>query len=210
MVYDEVMCGMGRTGTYHAWQSLGGVAPDLQSIGKGLGAGYQPISAVLIGEKVYQMFEKHSKGAHKFVSGHTFQGHSAGCACALTVQTILKRDDLLTNVKEMGELLRSTLRNKLPVELFSHGASVRGLGLLIGVDFGATGEQYGGPLCAQVLQEAYKLGLAVYPCSSSVDAILLAPPFIINAQQVEFLARTLTQALRTVLAERGHKTAAKI
>ncbi|RJE26390.1 Aminotransferase class-III [Aspergillus sclerotialis] len=91
LIYDEVMCGMGRVGSLHAWQSLGGVAPDIQTIGKGLGAGYQPISAILVGSKVHRTIEL-AQAQHPFVSGHTYQGHSIGCAAALAAQQVIAAD----------------------------------------------------------------------------------------------------------------------
>ncbi|KAK2790765.1 hypothetical protein FQN53_008588 [Emmonsiellopsis sp. PD_33] len=202
VIFDEVMCGMGRVGTYHAWQSLGGAVPDLQSIGKGLGAGYQPLSAVLIGKKVYDMFEEHSKGASKFVSGHTFQGHSMACAGALAVHRILKRDGLIPQVKERGILLAFLLREGLSPFIAGHGASLRGLGLFRAVDFGRLGESVGGPLAAEVAEESFKKGAAVYLCSTAVDAVLFAPPFIISEDEVSILARTFLKAFKTVLERR--------
>lgn len=135
VIFDEVMCGMGRVGTYHAWQSLGGVAPDLQAIGKGfLGAGYQPLSVVLIGKKVYDMFEEHSRQPKTLVSGHMFQGHSMECAGALIVQKILDRDNLILNVMKRGLLLESLLPEGLLSYKKEYGVSLRGSRLFRTVD----------------------------------------------------------------------------
>lgn len=202
LIFDEVMCGLGRSGTYHAWEQLGGVAPDLQTIGKGLAGGYQPLSAVLMGHKVLDVFEECSKGANKFTSGHTFQGHSIACAAGLTVQTILKRDSLLENVASMGAFLHSLLGKGLPAELVELGASVRGLGLFRAVDFGKASSALGGPLAGEVGEETFKEGAAVYPCSSAVDAILFAPPFIISSEEVALLADTFLKALKNVIERR--------
>lgn len=203
LIFDEVMCGMGRSGTYHAWEQLGGVAPDLQTIGKGLSGGYQPLSAVLIGKTVLDVFEECSKGADKFTSGHTFQGHSLACGASLTVQKILKRDSLVGKVAKMGPLLHSRLEEGLPAELVALGASVRGVGLFRAVDFGKAGSVFGGPLVSEVHEETFKLGAAVYPCSSAVDAILFAPPYIISDEEVGLLADTFLRALGNVLARRS-------
>lgn len=202
LIFDEVMCGLGRSGTYHAWEQLGGVAPDLQTIGKGLAGGYQPLSAVLMGHKVFDVFEECSKGENKFTSGHTFQGHSAACAAGLTVQTILKRDGLVQNVANMGSLLRSLLEKGLPAELVELGATVRGVGLFRAVDFGKAASVLGGPLAGEVGEETFKEGAAVYPCSSAVDAILFASPFIISSEEIALLAGTFLKALNNVLARR--------
>lgn len=90
LIFDEVMCGMGRVGILHAWESLAGVAPDIQTIGKGLGAGYQPISGILVGQKVHDVIKAGSE-KNAFLSGHTYQGHSIGCAAALAVQQTINR-----------------------------------------------------------------------------------------------------------------------
>jgi adenosylmethionine-8-amino-7-oxononanoate aminotransferase len=204
-IFDEVMCGMGRCGTYHAWEQLGGVAPDLQTIGKGLAAGYQPVSAVLIGPKLYGAFSKHSRGAEAFVSGHTYQGHSVGAAAALMVQKILFRDGLIGKCKQLGEILHKTLESQLSVEVEDfkkYGGGLRGLGLFRAVDFGQLGMIYGGPLAADVCNKAFELGSAVYLCSSAVDAALFAPPFVMTEDQIVQLAEIFVQAVAVVLKSR--------
>lgn len=202
LIFDEVMCGMGRSGTYHAWEQLGGVAPDLQTIGKGLSGGYQPLSAVLIGKKVYDVFEACSKDGEKFTNGHTFQGHSVACAASLAVQKILKRDGLVQNVAKMGPLLQARIEEGLPTELVKLGARMRGVGLFRAIDFGEAASAFGGALAGEVGEETFKQGAAVYPCSSAVDAILFAPPFIISSEEVAVLADTFLRALGNVLARR--------
>ncbi|PGH23151.1 hypothetical protein AJ80_02783 [Polytolypa hystricis UAMH7299] len=206
VIFDEVMCGMGRVGTYHAWQTLGGVAPDLQTIGKGLGAGYQPLSAVLISEKICAQFARGSREGKKFVSGHTFQGHAMACAGALAVNRIIERDNLLDNVQKMGKLLEARLSVGLPPAFKQHGGSLRGLGLFRAVDFGRWRESVGGvgaaPLAQEVSEECFKQGAAVYLCSAAVDAVLFAPPFIIEEKEVSILASTFLRALDIVLEGR--------
>ncbi|KAK5939431.1 hypothetical protein PMZ80_008735 [Knufia obscura] len=202
LIFDEVMCGMGRVGSYHAWQQLGGVAPDLQTIGKGLGAGYQPLSAVLLAPKVVAAFEEGSKKSLKFTSGHTFQGHSMGCAGALAVHRILKRDQLISHVGEMGMLLESVLQKGLLSEINEYAVSMRGMGLFRTVDFGRMQVALGGPLAQEVADETFRRGAAVYTCSPAVDAILFAPPFIITAKEVAELSDIFVSALRAVTKRR--------
>jgi adenosylmethionine-8-amino-7-oxononanoate aminotransferase len=203
LIFDEVMCGMGRVGTYHAWQSFGGVAPDLQTIGKGLAAGYQPLSAVLISGKVYEVFEEHSKGPRKFVSGHTYQGHAVGCAAALAVQSVIGENNLLDNVVHMGALLEKSLRDGLPFVFTNCGGSLRGMGLFRTVDFGKLGQTVGGkPLLQEVADECFEQGAAVYACSGPVDAILFALPFVVSAEEVKALVAIFFRALDTVLQRR--------
>src|SRR6202034_4022754 len=90
LILDEIMCGMGRTGTLHACEQEG-IAPDLLLLAKGLGAGYQPIGAMLVAEKIYQAI---AHGTGSFNHGHTYMGHAVGCAAALAVQQVIKDDDL--------------------------------------------------------------------------------------------------------------------
>ncbi|HEX7200930.1 MAG TPA: aspartate aminotransferase family protein, partial [Dongiaceae bacterium] len=103
LILDEVMCGMGRTGTLHACEQEG-IAPDLMTIAKGLGGGYEPIGAVLLGKHIYDSF---ATGSGFFQHGHTYMGHPLACAAGLAVQDTIQRDDLLANVRTMGALLRS-------------------------------------------------------------------------------------------------------
>lgn len=206
VIFDEVMCGMGRTGTYHAWQQLGNVAPDLQTIGKGLGAGYQPISAILMSSDIHNRFRQATvDGMSPFVSGHTYQGHAIGCAAALAVCRILGRDRLLDNVVEMGELLKSRLRASIPKIVFESGGSVRGLGLFRTVDLGTLGNAMGGPLAAEVAVATFAQGAAVYTCSAAVDAVLFCPPFIITASQVNELVGAFVRGLESVLHKRARE-----
>ncbi|KAI0151426.1 pyridoxal phosphate-dependent transferase [Pestalotiopsis sp. NC0098] len=194
LIFDEVMCGMGRAGTLHAWGSLGGVAPDLQTIGKGLGAGYQPISAVLAGAKVHQATQS-KQSTIPFVSGHTYQGHSIGCAAALATQQVIVNDNLLSNVKAMGDLLERELREKTPLL-----KEVRGLGLFRAVEFAT---QKGSEVAAEIARTCLSNGLAVYLCSPATDSILFAPPFIIHEHQVKELVDIFAASTSEVLAKRG-------
>jgi adenosylmethionine-8-amino-7-oxononanoate aminotransferase len=111
LIFDEVMCGMGRTGYLHAWQAEN-VIPDIQLVGKGLAGGFQPISAMLVGHKVSQALKDGpSNGA--FNHGHTFQNHPMGAAAALMVQGIIEDENLLQNVQEKGRNLEMKIRDRL-------------------------------------------------------------------------------------------------
>ena len=202
LIFDEVMCGMGRVGSYHAWESLGGVAPDLQTIGKGLGGGYLPLSAILISSKVASVFEESSKGAHKYVSGHTFQDHAMGCASALAVQKIVRRDNLVHNAAVQGALLEKLILQDLPPELKEMGVTMRGLGLFRSIDFGNARRTFGKALAGEVAEETFKKGATVYLCSTAVDAVMFAPPLIISKEEVAELVGIFLRALRAVLARR--------
>lgn len=111
LIFDEVMCGMGRTGRLHAWQAED-VAPDIQLVGKGLAGGFQPVSAMLVGHKIIEAFENGpSNGA--FSHGHTFQNHPQGAAAALEVQRVVEDDRLLENVRVKGAMLEEKIRDRL-------------------------------------------------------------------------------------------------
>lgn len=129
MILDEIMCGMGRTGTMHAWQSeLVGVVPDIQTIGKGLGGGYAPVAGVLVHSRVVEAVKRGTGG---FSHGQTYQGHPIACAAALEVVKIMKEDRLVDNVEAMGALLEKLLKEKvLPLPFVG---DVRGKGLFWGV-----------------------------------------------------------------------------
>lgn len=198
IIFDEVMCGMGRAGTLHAWQSLGGVAPDLQTIGKGLAAGYQPLSAVLVSEKIHGKLKETSEN-HPFMSGHTYQGHALACAAGLATQRYLVEKNLLENVREMGDLLVDLLKKGLPKVVVK---DVRGLGLFRGVEFQPV-DPAGGQIAKEVAALSFEKGAAVYLCSSAVDAVLFAPPFIVDEGQVKELVTIFAAAVREILMRRG-------
>src|SRR5258708_5899823 len=106
------MCGMGRVGTRHAWQSLlpAPVAPDIQTVGKGLGGGYAPVAAVLASAKVVDVL---GEGSGSFAHGQTYQGHPVACAVALEVQRVIREEGLLANVVNLGRVLEAGLRERL-------------------------------------------------------------------------------------------------
>lgn len=126
-ILDEIMSGMGRCGTLHAWEQEG-VVPDIQTIGKGLGGGYAPVSGILINDSIVQTLDK---GTGMFRHGQTYQGHPISCAAALAVQKTIKEDALLENVRTMGAYLESQLRQKF--DDHPYVGDIRGKGLFWGV-----------------------------------------------------------------------------
>jgi adenosylmethionine-8-amino-7-oxononanoate aminotransferase len=111
LIFDEIMCGMGRTGHLHAWQESG-VVPDIQLIGKALSGGFAPVSAMLVGPKIVDaLLDGPSKGA--FNHGHTFQNQPMSAGISMEVQAIVQDDRLLENVREKGPLLLKKLRARL-------------------------------------------------------------------------------------------------
>lgn len=129
LIFDEVMCGMGRTGYLHAWQK-DGVAPDIQTVGKCLAGGFQPLSAMLISPKVSDAFE-FGPGSGSFSHGHTFQNHPLACAAGLEVQKIIQEENMLQNVKTKGTRLSKLLKRRLGEH--PNVGDIRGVGLFWGV-----------------------------------------------------------------------------
>ncbi|WP_116138221.1 aspartate aminotransferase family protein [Trinickia diaoshuihuensis] len=207
LILDEVMCGMGRTGYLYACEEEG-VSPDLMTIAKGLGAGYQPIGAMLVGDRVYDAIVR---GSGFFQHGHTYMGHATACAAALEVQRVIEEDDLLANVKTRGEQLRAILRERFAQH--PHVGDIRGRGLFVGVEFVLERESKApfDPRCklnALIKQQAMARGLMVYPMGGTIDGtrgdhVLLAPPFICTAGDIERIAERLCDAVGAALTEAG-------
>ncbi|GGE05172.1 aspartate aminotransferase family protein [Aureimonas endophytica] len=204
LILDEVMCGMGRTGTLHACEQ-DGIAPDLMTIAKGLGGGYQPVGAVLLSGRIFESF---SKGSGFFQHGHTYMGHPMAAAAGLAVQEVIRRDGLLANVVAMGEHLRARLEQRFGNH--PHVGDIRGRGLFQGVELVAdrlTKASFDpkSRLNAAIKREAMARGLMVYPMGGTIDGVrgdhvLLAPPFIIERHQVDDVVERLGEAIDAALA----------
>lgn len=126
-ILDEVLAGMGRTGTLHAWEQED-VKPDLQTVAKGLGAGYEAVGALLISKKVVDVL---SKGTKAFVHFQTYHGHPLSCAAAYEVQQVIKDEGLVANCREVGEYLGKILKDRLGTHI--NIGNIRGRGMLWGV-----------------------------------------------------------------------------
>jgi adenosylmethionine-8-amino-7-oxononanoate aminotransferase len=204
LIADEVMCGMGRTGTLHAIEQEG-VAPDLMAIAKGLGGGYQPIGAVLVAERIVTAL---AAGSGSFQHGHTYIGHPVACAAALAVQKIIQRDDLLTSVRRHGDGLRERLQATFGPH--PHVGDIRGRGLLMAielVDDRAAKRPFDPALRlhARIKAESMARGLIVYPTGGTIDGhlgdhVLLAPPFIVTAAELDAIVERLASAVDAAIA----------
>ncbi|WP_323990451.1 aspartate aminotransferase family protein [Nguyenibacter sp. L1] len=204
LILDEVMCGMGRTGTLHACEQEG-ITPDLMTIAKGLGGGYQPIGAVLLSERIFESF---ATGSGFFQHGHTYMGHPMAAAAALAVQEVIRRDDLLANVTTMGAHLRARLAERFGDH--PHVGDIRGRGLFQALEFvadraTATPFDPGRKLHAAIKSEAMARGLMVYPMGGTIDGArgdhaLIAPPFIIDAAQIDDVVERLGEAVDAAIA----------
>ena len=203
---DEIMCGMGRTGTLFACEQEG-VAPDLITVAKGLGAGYQPIGAVLVHDRLVRAIEA---GSGALLQGHTYMGHPVACAAALAVQEAIEEDGLLENVRAMGTLLEARLRDAFGSHPYV--GDIRGRGLFWALELvedRATKRPFDPKLLvhARVKREAQALGLICYPSGGVADGtagdhVLLAPPYIVDASHIDEMIDTLRATFDTVLAER--------
>lgn len=203
LILDEVMCGMGRTGALHACEAEG-IAPDLMTIAKGLGGGYQPIGAVLINQKI---FDAIANGSGAFQHGHTYIGHPLAAAAGLAVQEAIRRDHLLENVVAMGARLRAGLETRLGQH--SHVGDIRGRGLFIGVEFvadRATKTPFAPErrIHAKLKREAMARGLMVYPMGGTIDGrlgdhALIAPPFIVTAAEVDEIVGRFGEAVEAAV-----------
>ena len=206
-IADEVMCGMGRTGTLYAVEQEG-VTPDLITIAKGLGGGYQPIGAVMAQQHIVQAMQQ---GSGFFQHGHTYLGHALACAASLAVQDVIRRDGLLERVRVMGAGLAQRLQEALGDH--PHVGDIRGRGLFMGVELvrdRATKQTFDPDLAlhARIKREAMARGLMVYPMGGTIDGrqgdhVLLAPPFIISEDELDQLTERLTGAIDAAIAQSG-------
>lgn len=203
LILDEVMCGMGRTGTLHACD-FEGVVPDIMAVAKGLGGGYQPIGAVLAQRKIVEAM---SSGSGFFQHGHTYLGHAVACAAALAVQQVIARDDLLTRVREAGTFLEDQLLDAFGDH--AHVGDIRGRGLFWGIEL-VQDRAIKSPfdpafkLHARIKEEAFLRGLMVYPMGGTVDGrygdhVLLAPPFIASDAELTMIVERLGAAIDAAL-----------
>lgn len=204
LILDEVMCGMGRTGTLFAYAQEG-ITPDLCVVAKGLGGGYQPIGATLVSKKIFDTVQS---GSGFFQHGHTYLGHPMACAAALAVQHTIERERLLDNVRTQGEALLAELRLRFASQ--ARVGDIRGRGLFIGIELvadRATKSTFDPALKihARIKREAFERGLICYPMGGTVDGkhgdhVMLAPPYIINAEHRAEMVDKLSQAIDAALA----------
>ncbi|MCC7080805.1 MAG: aspartate aminotransferase family protein [Burkholderiales bacterium] len=199
LILDEVMCGMGRTGTLYACEQEG-IAPDLVCIAKGLGAGYQPIGATLVQGRIHDAIKR---GSGFFQHGHTYIGHALACSAALAVQRAFVERGLVERVRSAAAGLEARLRSRLGAH--PHVGDIRGRGFFWGIEFvqdRATKQPFDPALKinARIKAEAMKLGLLCYPMGGTLDGmrgdhVLIAPPYIVSDGQLDELADKLGRAV---------------
>jgi adenosylmethionine-8-amino-7-oxononanoate aminotransferase len=204
LILDEVMCGMGRTGTLYACEQEG-ISPDLLTMAKGLGGGYQAIGAVLVGEKVIEPF---AKGSGSFQHGHTYMGHTAACAGALAVQKVIKEEGLLANVRRLGGMLETKLQDRFGNH--HHVGDIRGRGLFQCIELvkdRATKETFDPKhkLNQEINREMMARGLILYPMGGTIDGkhgdhIILAPPYNLKDELLDEIVDKLGQSVDAAIA----------
>ncbi|MBR0970831.1 MULTISPECIES: aspartate aminotransferase family protein [Bradyrhizobium] len=208
LILDEVMCGMGRTCTTHAWEQEG-IAPDIQAIAKGLGGGYQPIGAMLASGRIIDTIRA---GSGAFQHGHTYLAHPLACAAALAVQDVIREDGLLERVKERGKQLEQRLIDRFGNH--RHVGDIRGRGLFWAIELVAdrasrTSFDPALKLNQKIKAEAFANGLGCYPGGGTVDGVrgdhvLLAPPYIVSTDEIDQIVDKLGTAVDNVLRSVNH------
>jgi adenosylmethionine-8-amino-7-oxononanoate aminotransferase len=203
-----VMCGMGRTGTLHAWEQEG-IAPDIQAVAKGLGGGYQPIGAMLASGRIIDAIRQ---GSGAFQHGHTYLAHPLACAAALEVQRVIGEEYLLDRVKELGGYLERRLTERFGNH--RHVGDIRGRGLFQAIELVAdrgTRAPFDPALKLnqRIKAAAFERGLACYPSGGTVDGqrgdhVLLAPPYIATPEDIDEIVDRLGGAVDSALKSVGH------
>jgi adenosylmethionine-8-amino-7-oxononanoate aminotransferase len=208
LILDEVMCGMGRTGTRHAWEQEG-IAPDIQAIAKGLGGGYQPIGAMLASSRIVDVIRD---GSGAFQHGHTYLAHPLACAAALEVQQVIDDEQLLDRVKDLGRHLERRLTERFGNH--RHVGDIRGRGLFQAIELVAdratrTPFDPALKLNQRIKAIAFEGGLGCYPAGGCMDGrsgdhVLLAPPYIATPDDIDMIVDRLGQAVDSALKSVGH------
>jgi len=203
LILDEVMCGMGRTGSLFACEQEG-VTPDIVCIAKGLGGGYQPIGAMLCSDRIYDAIQQ---GSGFFQHGHTYLGHPVACAAGLAVLSAIQNRVLLPRVIEMGNKLEDALHQRFGQH--PHVGDIRGRGLFQAIELVADRETKATfdptrKVHAKIKAAAMQEGLICYPMGGTIDGqsgdhVLLAPPFIISDVEIDELVDKLAAAVESVI-----------
>jgi adenosylmethionine-8-amino-7-oxononanoate aminotransferase len=205
LILDEVMCGMGRTGTLHAWEQEG-VVPDIQAVAKGLGGGYQPIGGVLVSGKIIEALRS---GSGAFVHGQTYQAHAVACAAALEVQRIIREDELVAKVAAQGVVLQDLLTERFGNHRYV--GDIRGRGLFRAIELvsdRSTRASFPPALKVneRVKDAAFARDLCIYPSTGTADGVngdhvIIAPPYIVSSAQLSDIVDRLGDAVDAVMKD---------
>lgn len=204
IISDEVMAGVGRCGTNTALDNWNVVA-DMIVMAKGLSAGYIPLGAVVVKEKIWDAIRK---GSGAFVHGHTYSMNPLAMAVGTAVLTYVKENDLVKRSREMGKYLIEQLNSLEDINIVG---DIRGIGMFCGVEFVKnkdTKEPFdpSQKVNTMIFNAAFKRGLITYPGSGGADGIsgdhtLICPPFIIAKEQIDALVGILREAIEEVVQE---------
>ena len=203
LILDEVMCGMGRTGSLFASEQ-DDVAPDIVCIAKGLGGGYQPLGAMLCSSKIFKTIKD---GSGFFQHGHTYLAHPTACAAGLAVVQATLGRGLIEQVNVMGNGLQAALRERFGQH--PNIGDIRGRGLFIGLEIvedRATKKPFDPTLGInkKLKRSAFEAGLVCYPMGGTIDGkngdhVLLAPPYVMQESQIDEIVDKLLTGLSTAL-----------
>jgi adenosylmethionine-8-amino-7-oxononanoate aminotransferase len=202
LIFDEVMCGAGRTGTFFAFeQEL--AKPDIVTLAKGLSGGHIPLSAICCTDQVYRAIRN---GSHKLALTQTYMDHPLACAAGIGVMEIVTQTNLLQSVTEKGALLLQLLTTRFAEH--PHVDFIRGRGLFVGLDLvrdRANGEPYPAAdlVYRRLRQQAFDLGLICWTSTGTADSggdfVMLAPPYIATERELEHAVALLGRAIDEVL-----------
>ncbi|KAG8157451.1 hypothetical protein KVR01_012835 [Diaporthe batatas] len=207
LILDEVMCGMGRTGTLHAWEQEC-IVPDIQAVGKGLGSGYVPISAVLVNARVVESLQSHGQG---FAHGQTYMAHPLAAAAAFQTQQVIQQRNLVPHVREMGAYLGQRLRDTLTTH--PHVGDVRGRGLFWAIEFVADKQTkkpfhpsvgLNGLLHARGMSKGHEI--ALFAANGTYDGyagdhFLICPPYIVSKEDIDEIVSRVALVVKETLAD---------
>ncbi|HKW87231.1 MAG TPA: aspartate aminotransferase family protein [Candidatus Acidoferrales bacterium] len=201
LIADEVMTGIGRTGKAFAVDHWG-IEPDIILVGKGIASGYAPLGAVLASGRIARAIEE---GSGAFLHGFTYSAHPVATAAGLAVLDYIAEKKLISRAAATGEELRTALE---PLRQIPIVGDVRGLGLLLGIEFvrdAKSREPFPAEngIAGRIYDAALARGVLTYPIQGCVDGsrgdhIVLAPPFVISAEEIRFLAEKLGDAIESV------------
>lgn len=207
LILDEVMCGMGRTGSLHAWEQED-VVPDICVVGKGLGAGYAPISSVLLKSSLVDSFQKSGKS---FAHGQTYMAHPQAAAAGLKVQQVIKQENLVSHVRTMGNYLERRLKERLLPH--PNVGDIRGRGLFWAVEFVADKNtkmpfprslELHGKMHARGMKKGYEI--ALFNANGGYDGysgdhFLICPPFIVTEADIDEIVDRTARVIEDTFTE---------
>lgn len=205
LILDEVLCGLGRTGTLHACEQ-DGVAPDFLTLAKGIAAGYQPIGATMVKQKIYEAIVS---GSGTFKGGYTYSGHATACAAAVAVQKVLRGPGFLDHVKATGNLLAARLDDRFAQH--PHVGDIRGRGMLMTVEL-VEDRETKSPFAAsqglssKINQNAEARGLITSAFSGTIDGymgdhVVICPPLIATGENIDTIVGLLGEAIDAAVVE---------